>query len=315
MTTPLMNVILPLPVTWELDGLVFNDRDGHGCEWIVDKESGWTGAAGVRTNRSPKVNTHGSFRGSVYRDVRVVSLSGYCAAPSPAAREDAEQRIAGICADPDTLYPLRCNHASGTLVADVELDDEITVNTIHERWFTWSLQVCALDPRKYSAQWQHMTTGLASDAGDGLDFSQVVAPDSNPGLYFGVEDPTSGLVFGTSNATGFMTLSNSGTAPTFPIYTISGPLTSPTLTTGNGSLKYNRTLNDGETLEIDPSVPSVLFGGEVTHRRYLAPAQFQEFAVPPRTGDQPGTLSIGLIHEGAVTSTGQVSVTFRDAYF
>lgn len=314
--TQLMNVILPQPVTWQIDSLVFNDRDAFGCEWVVDTETGWTGAAPPRTNRTARINAHGSYRSAVWRGDRTIALTGYCAAPDALSRRAAEQRIAAICADPDTLYTLRCNEESGPLVADVELDDEVQVKILHERWFTWSVQFAAPDPRKYALDEQRMSTGLAHDAGDGLDFAQIVAPDSEGGLFFGYGLDDDGLQFGTSNATGFMNLSNVGTAPTTPVYTITGPLTNPMLTTEFGSVRYNATLDEGEFVVIDPAAPSVLLGGVSSQRHLLNPAQFGAFSVPPRRAEGiPGVLSVGLTHTGPSTAIGQVTAVYRAAYF
>lgn len=312
-----MNLVLPLRVTWDLDGMSFNAADQFGCEWVVDTDTGWSGSASTRTNRTPKVGGHGSFRGAAYRDVRTIAITGYCAAPDPVARRLAERRIAGVCSDPTRLFSLRCNEETGSLTADVELDDEVVVTTLHERWFKWSLQLAAPDPRKYSVEWQTMSTGLAQDAtSDGLDFSQVVAPDSAQGLWFGYGDDATGLTFGTSNATGFMNLTNVGSAPSFPVYTIFGPLTNPTLTTSSGSMRYNGALADGEFVTIDPAVPSVLVGGTASQRRNLNPAAFQAFAIPPASTDgTAGRLTVGLTHTGAITSVGRVEAAFRNAWF
>lgn len=313
---PLMNVVLPLDVTWELDGMRFNAVDRYGCEWVVEEESGWAGSAVPRTQRTPKVNHHGAFRAPAYRDVRTVSLSGYCAAPTANVRRLAERRVAGLCGDPETLYTLTCHEEPGPLVTAVELDDKVQVTTLHERWFTWSIQLAAPDPRKYTVDWQDMNTGLAIDAGDGLNFAQRMPPDTNQGLWFGYPSPDSGLTFGTSNSNGFMELTNIGSAPTFPIYTLVGPLTAPTLTTVTGSMRYNAILPAGARVMIDPAVPSVLLDGTSSQRRLLNPAAFASFAIPPMNSDgSPGTLRVGLTHSGAGTATGYVQANFRSAWF
>lgn len=317
MTMGLLSVALPLPVVWEIDGLRLNTRDSYGCEWVVDTESGWAGSAAPRTSRTPKVNAHGSFRTPAFRDPKIIALSGYCAAPTAAERRRAEHRIAGVCGgDPRSLYRLICHEERGALYADVELDDEVTVTTRHQRWFEWSLQVAAPDGRKHAVETHTVNTGLPMDAGDGLNFEYTTFGDTSPGLFFGSADPTDGLEFGSSNASGFVILTNRGSAPAYPIYTIRGPLTDPTLTASTGTMRYNAILAEGERVVIDPSIPAVLLGGSASRRHLLYPAQFQAFAIPPATSDgQPGQLAVGLTHSGPVTDAGWFEATYRSAWF
>lgn len=136
---------------------------------------------------------------------------------------------------------------------------------------------------------------------DDIEFRAVAS-----GLDF---DAGPGLDFGIVGATGTILLDNTrGTAPSSPLLTLTGPLTTPVLSVAGGSIKYNDTLTAGQFVDLNPEDPSVLLNG-TSGRGYLAnPAQWDSFIV------QPGSsLSIGLSHSGPSTDLGTVTARFRPA--
>lgn len=142
---------LPLRVTWELDGIVFNGPpDAAGREWIVTAESGWSGSAPKRTSRTPRLWADGSSRGRAFRDERVIRLDGIVACPTWESRRDAEHRLAALCAG-TALYPLVCNEENGSWVSWVELDDAVMVSIVPGGFeLEFSIQLAAPDPRRFS---------------------------------------------------------------------------------------------------------------------------------------------------------------------
>ena len=307
---------------WTLENLQFHHsykvRDNAGVMWILTEEKGFWGSPGTNATLTSRLNRHGAYRSPGWKKERIITLTGRCYAESYATLRQAEATVMGLLSDPVKPGLLTCYSEIGTLSTEVYLDDDILctpLDIVSEPGIEFSIQLVAPDPRKYSSDWQTLTTGLPMDSGDGLDFAQVVAPDSNPGLYFGTGGSTSGLTFGTSNSSGFMTLRNPGTAPASPIYTLYGPLSTPTLTTGTGSLRYNGTLNAGELVVIDPDAPSVLLGGTTSRRELLYPANFDAFFIPPAVGTTAGTLTVSLSHSGAVGAAGYVQASYRAAYF
>lgn len=308
--------------TWQLDWLTMSperdQRDAAGVQWVCTKEVGFWGSPATNATLTPRLNRHGVYRSPGWKKQRVITLTGRAYASDLAVLRAAEANVCGLLSDPTVPGTLTCISEIGSLTCSVFLDADTVctpVDAVSEPGFEFSLQLHAPDPAKYAVETQMMTTGLPVDAGDGLDFQQVVTPDTNQGLFFGVGDPD-GLMFGTSNASGFMTLTNRGTAPTSPVFTLYGPLTNPTLTVGTASLRFNAQLAAGEFVVIDPAAPSVLLGGTASRRQLLNPAQFQGFRIPPATPDgRPGVLSVGLTHTGAVTDTGYATAVFRSAWF
>lgn len=308
---------------WTLDWLTMHPdggvRDAAGVQWILVQEKGFWGSPGTNAQLSGRLARHGVYRSPGWKKERTISLTGRAYAQDFTVLRQAEAALLGLLSDPRSPRALTCQSELGALTCDVFLDAEILctpLQVISEPGFEFSVQVVAPDPAKYSVEQQTMSTGLAREALDGLDFNQVVQPDPTQGLYFGIGADDDGLNFGTANATGFMTLTNRGSAPSSPVYTLYGPLTSPALTAGSATMRYNGSLLAGEYVVIDPNAPSVLLGGTAVRRHLLNPAQFSAFAIPPASRTYgPGVLSVGLTHSGPATDGGYVTATFRSAWF
>lgn len=308
---------------WTLDGITFSPspdaRDHSGVQWILTQEKGFWGSPKTGATFSPRLQRHGAWRSPGWKIQRTISLVGRCYASDYAALRHAESRVLALLSDPTEPGSLTCYTEFGPLTCDVFLDDDIVctaLDVVSEPGFEFSVQIVAPDPRKYTPEWVAMSATLPMDSGDGLDFAHVIPPDTNQGLDFGNGTDTDGLTFGTSNSSGFMELSNVGTAPTYPVFTFHGPLTSPTLTTTDGAvMRYNDTIDDGEYVVIDTTAPSVMFNGVEERRQLLYPARFDGFQIPAAIVDTPGVLSLGLSHSGPATDTGYVDARYRSAWF
>lgn len=229
---------------WELDGITFNDPDPDvdGVEWRIESVRGWSGGSQPRTARAPRVGGHGSYRGPVYRSERIVELVGWAWAPDASARRRAEHRLAALCADPGMLYRLQCTEVTGVLTADVELDQQIDPVISGENWLDYVIQVAAPDPRKHGPWAAASETGLPVDPPGGLDAS---AP--------GLDASAPGLDAGTPGSSGFVSVTNVGTAPAYPLVRFLGPLDTPQLadiTTGD-ILRYTGVLGDTDRVVIN----------------------------------------------------------------
>lgn len=295
--------------------------DTAGTQWILMEETGFWDSPEPRTDIVERTASHGSYMGPSYYRHRVVTLKGRAYAPTQRAMRTAWSRVSAIGSEPTQSLALSCDSEIGTLTCQVRRDDAVIttpVPTIYRNAhaFEFSLALVAPDPRKYGSQWRTMRAGLPqANEGDGLDFNKLSG--SFRGLDF---QSAGGLVFGVSNSTGFLQLTNAGTAPTAPIYTLYGPLTTPVLTATTGGetslLQYNGDLGPGESIVINPAVPSVLLNGTASRRHLLNPAAFPGFYIPAATPDgSAGVLRVGLRHTGATTTGGYATATFRDAWF
>ncbi len=318
---------------WTLGNLRLDPdrRDRDGVLWFLAEEEGFFGAPATTGETAQRLNAHGGLRRPGWKTERTISLKGYAFAPDYPAQRRAVHQITALASEPDRPITVTCHSELGDLSCEVWLDDDVltTPLDIYNPGIEFSVQVIAPDPRKYGARRNRWRADLpAINTGDGLDFmsgtgvlglfSLNTVSNSN---YYGLDfDDDGGLKFGESNATGIMQLANAGTAPSWPVYTLYGPLQHPVLTAVSGgqryTMRYEDTLSAGQRLVIDPTVPSVLLGGEATasRRHLLNPAQFSGFAVPGGT-EHGGTLSVGLTHEGPSTAAGYVTATVRDAWW
>jgi hypothetical protein len=231
------------PVTWVVDGMGLTHYDDAGCRWIVTGTTGWRGTPKRRTRRTPRANRHGSFRAIAYLDDRIVTLTGVCHAPTPAARARAESQIAGLFGDPASLARVwRMDETGAPLVGYFELEDAIEpVPMQSSTWFTWDLQIAAPDPRKFEASWSTVTSGIQTAGSGGVDAT-------TPGA-----SATGGLVAGAPGVLGTGTMVNRGNAEIGPVLQLIGPLTNPEVRDINSgsSLSYSGDIASGDSLWIN----------------------------------------------------------------
>ncbi|GAA2812754.1 hypothetical protein [Saccharopolyspora taberi] len=298
---------------WSLGPLTFDPEqpDRHGVHWILTTEEGFWASPATNAELNPQLATHGAFRTPGWKTERTITLEGQAFAPDFATLRRASAALTGLLSDPSTPMALTCHSEIGALTSEVYLDDQILTKPTETAapGFEWSLQLVAPDPRKYSLAWYRAETRLPSQGTGGLRFGS--------GLHFG---RARGLSFGEDHSSGAMVLTNDGTAPTAPLYTLHGPLHRPwlTVTTGNrtAALAYDATLHEGQALVIDPSVPTALLDGEIPARQRLFPAQFADFVIPAASFDgEPGQRCVRLSHDGPARAEGRVEATWRHAWF
>lgn len=273
-----------LAVWWELDGYSWNTGpDSTGNSLLVQKVAGWTGSAPPRPNSDPRPTAAGAYRGPNYKAAKVLELVGKAEAGSRVLREDLADRIAALCADPDTLYPLVRHERSRTLTMWVELSDTIDVTERPDgRTLDVTAQFLAVDPLKYTPDNAAQVTGLAADALGGVAWNGTLP--ATGGVEWNATLPvTGGVVWQTgSGASGTVVLTNSGSAyaPVRLTITPTTTVTDPTVvvvSTGE-RITYGGTIT--QVLTIDTQSGRTLLG-EVNVGAALTDAQF--FFVPPRS--------------------------------
>jgi len=155
-----------------LDGFRFNassTSDPEGCYWPVVM-AGWSSRQ-TKTQRTPKPVLPGSYRAPNPTAEKIISLTGWCVAPSVVARARAENRLQAICSDPDTLYRIDVTEEDGTRFRFVELEN-VDIKRFEELTFTFTIQLAAQDPFKYDTGLLSATVGLPSAGSLGLDWNE-----------------------------------------------------------------------------------------------------------------------------------------------
>lgn len=298
-----------LPVTWSMPawGLSFNTgtKDANGCAYFLTDEKGWTDGPPPRPISNGKPYSQGAFNGPNFYGARIIALGGHVAAPTTIARRAAEHTLTAAFSDPLNLSELHCVEETGELLAYVRLDQNTAImRNPGGLDFDWSMQLAAPDPRKYSASLKSSVTNLPSSTG-GLDYI------TGGGLQYVTGG---GLNYGTTTSNGLVTMTNAGTADSWPKFTIranGNPLVSPgiTIILNGNTLFYNNTMGAGDTLVIDanPATRSVLLNGTTDVKRFLTTAQWSSI---------PANSTVSASFSSAVfSSTATLTAQWADSYW
>lgn len=301
-----MTTVIATP-TYALGTWVANTIDSNGVSWGVEKptQTGWHDGAPLRLNGavggvSTPLNIpryDGSYRSRSYRDSKTIILTGWAQAPNKHVAEQAWDQFLGLFEGGGQVQLIVTDdYTTRTML--VELSDIPHVSPWETaNGFDWSLTLLAIDPRKYGLFPVSASTTKAS---------------TSSGLSWPLDWSTGGgLNWGTSTSTGRLSLSNAGTAETWPTFTLTGPLTNPVLTntlTGQ-QLAYNQTIASGSSLIIStsPYARTVATGTGADQRANLTTAQW--FPVPAN-----GSVSVQL-GSSSVGDTGYVSAIAYPAYW
>ena len=242
-------------MTVSLGTLLLGAVDSAGVAWYLgaDGLQGWD-APDTRTQYADRQADHGSWAGPTYLTSRVITLAGTVVAPSQAALDLALDQLSAACSLTDTLLTVGETVPKQAVVrrSGRPLMKRET-NTIA----SWSVMVTAADPRRYSTVLQTASTGL---------------PTAGAGISLPITLP---VVIPAGTASGQLTLTNAGSISTRPVFTITGPVTTPTILVQYPDstvrqLVYSDTLNLGDVLTIDTDTHSVVLSGPVSRRRYLS---------------------------------------------
>lgn len=236
------------------------DRD----TWSVMDLIGWKGSPPMRTDVIDRPNADGAF-GSVknYRSARTLRLSALLEGGTLSIQQDLEDQFAAIQAD-GAPFPLSVENDFGTRTVTVSLVGEAEI--IPDPDFLGAeltARFVAYDPVKYGPA-SLLATGLPTSGG-GLEYN----------LYSG--GAGGALYYGALGNLGRIVLTNSGTADTWPIFTVSGTLTAgfylQRLDTGD-VLRYDRVVPAGSTVSIDTRTGEVLVDGTSDASTYLTRDDF-----------------------------------------
>ncbi|MFD8949469.1 hypothetical protein ACFV0B_11500 [Streptomyces xanthophaeus] len=245
----------------DLGAIPLGAVDGAGVAWHLQTLDGWDGPD-LEAQYSAREADHGAWAAPVYLRQRPVTLAGKIEAPALPALDAAIEQLIAACSLTDTTLTV---HETIPKQATVRRSGPPRVRHVTDRVAEFSLLVTAADPRRYSTTLQTQTTGLPSVTG-GLTLPLTVP-----------------LTITASTSSGQLTLTNSGTIGTRPIFTIDGPVDSPVIVVQYADstvrqLAYSQALGTGDQLVIDTAARSVTLNASVSRRRYLS-VQWPE--IPP----------------------------------
>lgn len=237
----------------DLGAVPLGGVDSAGIAWHLQELEGWD-APEMRSQYSEREADHGAWASPVYLSQRPITLAGKIEAPDLATLDAAVDQLLAAASLTDTTLIV---YESTPKQATVRRSGKPLVRPITDTIAAYSLLVTAADPRRYSTTLQTQSTGLASITG---------------GMSLPITLPLS-ITAGT--ASGQITLSNVGTFPTRPIFTIDGPVSDPIITvqypdTTVRQLTYSDDIALGDELVINTDAHTAVLNGTVSRRRYLS---------------------------------------------
>lgn len=264
--------------TWTVDGWSGNYVDDAGVVWFVSEDAGWFAPVSDRTFDVDKPVDNGTYS-SPNRDAsRVITLTGWCRAPNAIAADQAWNQFNALCKR-GHLFLLVVEENVVNKTAWVKRGGGNVVLKSPTQ-FDFQLILVSPDPQKYSAASATASTNLAQDAPGGVQWGGSAG---TTGVQWGGPAGTTGVKYQTgSGQTGVMELLNEGTGDAPIRFTITGPVTTPSIveTGGGDEITYGGTVETGQTLTIDTGTGEVTLDG-ADRRSSLTSADF--FTLPPNT--------------------------------
>lgn len=286
----MVSVLTETP-TYTLDGWTGNATDAYGVDWIVTEETGWSDGAPVRLSVADREGTDGGISGPVLRGAAIISLKGVAMAPDRATMLAAKDRWRTIARGPAPAgYTLTVAEEHLTRQATVKLSDAPKARDFNSRNFAWEIILRADDPLRYGTTPITVSTGLPAASETGMTF-----PLTFP------------LTFGGAGTGGVLLLNNAGTAASYPVLTIYGPVTNPSVQNlaTNRIVEFGLTLAADESLVVDMAAKTVLLNGSANRRNALL-ASSSWWAIEPGSNE--------IRFRAASFTAAQLSITYRPAW-
>lgn len=282
--------------TVEVSGQTFNgSEDASGKYWLADGLSGWFDGGENRVKVDAIPGQHGGFQpSSVLLSPRAIEFQGaYVAESADVAERWVQSWLAALSATDGFNFTV--TDSIGSLSSRVWVQGKPLMKKLSMNACTFSLPLVAPDPIRYGP------------------VRTVVKPAAylvSDGLQYPIEYPLSYGSMTAATLSGYLQLTNAGTAPVYPTWRVSGPITQGfTITSDGYTITFNRSLTAEETVTFGPTAGgrAVLQDGSDVSV-YLTQAQWVQ--VP--AGGQRGFVFSPL---GSAVGGSFVEATIRDGWF
>jgi hypothetical protein len=156
--------------------------------------------------------------------------------------------------------------------------------------FEFELLLRADDPLRYATALSSVVADLPTADESGMTFDVVFD-----------------LTFGAGGSGGAAFATNAGNAPAWPVITLSGPVSNPSIrnATSNRTVALNLTLASDESLVIDMAARTVLLNGTANRRNALLPSSAW-WAIEPGSNE--------IQYRAAAFTASTATVTYRSAW-
>lgn len=223
--------------TVSFSGITFDDQSVDGFH--LSKLVGWYDAPAARYDADDRPQGDGKFRQKrVYRSARVVSVEGSWTGTTLEDAYRARRQLAAVQADGGessftVTDPLGATSSSVSLTTAPTADDGL-----FQPFFKFAFDVVAPDPVKY---------GPAQSA-------STAVPTPSSGLVWPLGSTSPYFNWGTAGNTGQVSLTNAGTAQSWPTLTVTGGLSGGFILTWvptGDQLVYSGAIPDGSSVNLN----------------------------------------------------------------
>ena len=129
--------------------LMLGGQEDSGVQWVLEDVSGWGASAGT-LSPVEKPRQAGAWAGYSYSKSRSIVLKGTTSAPTAGLASDALDRLIDACSlDSFVLSVVESGRSRWT---NVRRDGDVLPVWLGATTFSWSVQVVALDSRKFGTQ-------------------------------------------------------------------------------------------------------------------------------------------------------------------
>lgn len=246
------------------NSISFADYEQSG--WVFTDLTDWFGQTDDKVPVQERPQAHGAFSVSKsLRSARAVSFDAFFSGSSSAEVEAAYDALASVGSEGPV--PMRVVSDSGDTTRMVSVQASSAVDNRGMRFGVVSVDCVARDPRRYSSSQSVSETGPATQ-GQGRTWPAVWP-----------------LVWPGGGSPGRITLTNTGTAPSAPMFTLVGGFDSALITcveTGS-RIGLDRHVPNGSQVVIDTVQRRAIIDGQSDVSRWL---QFREWEVIPASSSR-----------------------------
>ncbi|MCC4266243.1 phage tail domain-containing protein [Microbacterium schleiferi] len=236
-----------------LDTITFQKHATSG--WVYSGLTDWRGQVGNKVAITQRPQAPGGFPSDPIRTSRAISFTASYLADTAADVEAAMDELAAVGADESVLMTVT---QSDTTWRWVSVEVAAAADHFDRSTGTATVDLIAIDPRRYATGgWQETAPPTAGDG--------VVWPLVWPLVWPGGGNP------------GRVSLTNSGKAPSSPVFQLVGGMGSAVITcvdTG-ARIGFDRAIASGQTVEIDVASRRATQGGNDVSR-WLRYREWQE---------------------------------------
>lgn len=263
---------------------------------------GWDELPDARVDAPVRPQAHGRFDTAVWADERVVTLSGQIVSQDRDALLQELQSVMGWPSSLSAAEDLVVNRAGRELTGFARLTAFKTPTDLN-----WSVGLVPFviewrcrDPLRYGAP-QSVATGFPVLRG-GLEYD-LYTDGAGTDLGF--------LDYGEASDTGRVVLSNAGTADSWPVFQVEGPVDSSgfdiAVVGTDQRIRFTGPVGSGSSLVIDSASGTAVIDGSADRGGQLVTRDW--FSIPPG-----GQVEVAFLPLGAVT-TATLTVVNRPAFW